>query len=279
MRRPAIRYHGGKFRIASWIVSQMPAHDVYIEPFGGGANVLLQKPRTRSEVYNDLDSNIVNVFRCLRDPLKAEELRKRCALTPFARDEFEFSYEPPIDDIDLAHKTLIRAFFGFGGDAVTRTCRTGFRSAMSTQRQMPAASWANWPDAIPDFVERLRGVVIENDDAMKLLERFDGEQFVRVAVRALRPALKRRPGRMHVRRVEIEQRPLTDDDHRELARRVRELRGMVMISGYRCPLYDELYGDWQSLSKRSRTESAKIRTEVLWFSPNCGANSNGHLFA
>jgi DNA adenine methylase len=113
---------------------------------------------------------------------------------------------------------------------------------------------------------------------MKLLERFDGERTLFYLdppyVHSTRSSLQGRSKRTHGYAHE-----LTDDDHRELARRVRELRGMVMISGYRCPLYDELYGDWQSLSKRSRTESAKIRTEVLWFSPNCGANSNGHLFA
>ena len=75
--------------MAPWIISHFPAHDTYVEPYGGAASVLLAKPRCRAEVYNDLDHRIVNVFRVVRNPATAQELRRRLMLTPFARAEFE----------------------------------------------------------------------------------------------------------------------------------------------------------------------------------------------
>src|SRR4051812_31635359 len=68
VRRPALRYHGGKFRLAAWIMAHFPDHRCYVEPFGGGAGVLLQKPRAFAEIYNDLDGDVVNYFEVLRDP-------------------------------------------------------------------------------------------------------------------------------------------------------------------------------------------------------------------
>src|SRR5690606_6837914 len=96
--RPIIRYHGGKWRIAPWIISHFPEHRVYVEPFGGGGSVLLRKPRSYAEVYNDLDGEIVNLFRVARDC--GDELIRSVELTPFARDEFMLAYEETEDPIE-----------------------------------------------------------------------------------------------------------------------------------------------------------------------------------
>src|ERR1041385_943962 len=90
--RPVVRYHGGKWNLAPWIISHFPPHRIYVEPFGGAASVLLQKPRSYAEIYNDLDQEVVNVFRILRDRKAARELERLLRLTPFARDEFCHSY-------------------------------------------------------------------------------------------------------------------------------------------------------------------------------------------
>lgn len=76
MTRPVLRYPGGKFKLAKWVISHFPGHDFYVEPFGGAASVLMSKPRAQGEIYNDLDGDVVNVFRVLRDPSQAQELER-----------------------------------------------------------------------------------------------------------------------------------------------------------------------------------------------------------
>ncbi|WP_199905478.1 DNA adenine methylase [Microvirgula aerodenitrificans] len=85
MDRPVLRYHGGKFRLAPWILEFFPPHQIYVEPFGGAAGVLIQKPRSHGEVYNDLDGDIVNLFRVLRSPEQRQLLLEQLVLTPYAR--------------------------------------------------------------------------------------------------------------------------------------------------------------------------------------------------
>ena len=111
---PALRYHGAKFRLARWVMQFFPDHRVYVEPFGGAAGVLLQKPRAYAEVYNDLDDDIANFFRVLRDPDQAEQLIQSLHLTPYARTEFDLSYEDCDQPVERARRTAVRAGMGFG---------------------------------------------------------------------------------------------------------------------------------------------------------------------
>src|SRR5260370_477219 len=114
IERPVLRYHGGKFRIAPWVIEHFPPHRTYVEPFGGAAGVLLQKPRAYSEVYNDLDGDVVNFFRVLRDPAQLDRLLQVCVATPYARVEFEDAWEPVDEPIERARRLTIRAQMGFG---------------------------------------------------------------------------------------------------------------------------------------------------------------------
>ncbi|HEU6454125.1 MAG TPA: DNA adenine methylase, partial [Roseateles sp.] len=173
--RPALRYHGGKFRLAPWIISFFPQHQVYVEPFGGAASVLLQKPPAKAEVYNDIADEIVNVFRVLRDPALAARLARLVELTPFARAEFDLSYQPSEDPVEQARRTIIRSFMGHGSGAVYTKHATGFRTGVRGSRNQSAAGdLLSWPEAVPMFVERLRGVSIESRDALYLMARTDG---------------------------------------------------------------------------------------------------------
>lgn len=108
--RPVLRFHGGKWRLAPWILSFFPPHKIYVEPYAGAASVLLRKPRSFAEVYNDLDQDVVNVFRILRDPPRAMRLAELCRLTPWARDEFLLAYEPTDDPVEQARRTIARGY-------------------------------------------------------------------------------------------------------------------------------------------------------------------------
>jgi len=273
--RPPMRYFGGKWVIAKWLISNFPDHRVYVEPYGGGASVLLRKPRVYSEVYNDIDGEIVNVFRVLQNPEKAAQLRKLLHLTPFARDEFKLSFSPftptnlkKFGDVEMARRTIILSLMGFGADAMLRLS-TGFRAVSNRSGTTPAHDWSNYPDCVPAFVERLRGVTIENRDALDIIRQHDGlETLFYLDPPYVHDTRSRKTNRKSGRvKAHGYRHEMTDDDHRELAARLMELRGAVAISGYHCPLYDELYGEWQCVEKTTHADGARDRLEALWLSP------------
>lgn len=260
MSRPVLRYHGGKWRLAPWIISHFPPHRVYVEPFGGAGSVLLRKPRAYAEVYGDRWGRVVDVFKVLRNPEDAAELRRRLSLTPFARYEFEAAneeaHEAETDVIERCRMTIIRSFMGHGSESTRADSSTGFRSNSNRRHTTPAHDWANWPAVVPAFVERLRGVVIENADAVEVMRRHDGLETLHYvdppyphSTRTLR----------HGYAFEM-----TDDDHKQLADTLRNLSGMVVLSGYGCPLYDDLYAGWRRVETEALADGARKRVEVLW---------------
>lgn len=259
--RPVLRYHGGKWVLAPWIIQHFPEHRVYTEAFGGAASVLLRKERAYAEVYNDLDGEVVNVFRVLRDPTTAAELERLLRLTPFARTEFEEAYEPSGDPVEQARRTLARSAMGFGS-AAAMGAQTGFRSNTTRPYTTPATDWARYPEHVESYVRRLRGVVIENRPAAEVLLRYDHPDALHYVdppyVHATRNQANPYDTKNHYRH------ELTDDDHRELATTLHGLEGMVVLSGYPCDLYDELYADWRCVTRTAFADGARKRTEALW---------------
>lgn len=266
--RPVMRYHGGKWKIAPWIIENLPDHRVYVEPFGGGCSVLLRKPRVFAEVYNDIDGEVVNVFRVLREPRTAKKLLRAITLTPFARKEFERSYAPIKDPVEQARRTLCRSFMGFGSNSVQRMShgRTGFRANALRQGTVPAMDWASWPEQIPAFIDRLRGVAIECRMAADIIAQQDSPQTLFYVdppyVHSTR-SQGNLSDKKHFYAVE-----LSDDDHRALGQQLRAVQGMVVVSGYPCDLYDlEIYAGWHRIARRALADGARERTEVLYLNP------------
>jgi len=266
-RRPIMRYHGGKFTNAKWIVSHFPKHRIYVEPFGGAASVLLHKQRVYSEVYNDINSEIVNVFRVLRDPDLSEHLIQAITLTPYARDEFDQSYEQHPGPVEQARRTIARSFMSFGAFGANGK-PTGFRTGFNRSGTTSAKDWRNYPDHLKAIIDRLRGVTIENLPAIEVMQKYDSpDTFFYLD-----------PPYPHGTRGTTAQyaHEMTDDDHRQMIQVARDLQGKVTISGYACDLYDkELLADWERIEQAALADSARKRTEVLWFSP--GANSQPRL--
>lgn len=257
VRRPIIRYHGGKWKLADWIASYLPAHRIYVEPFGGAASVLLRKPRSYAEIYNDLDAELVNLFRVARD--EGDRLRRALELTPFARDEFRLSYECHDDPVEQARRTVARAFMGFGTNSHNRP--TGFRAVSNASGTTAAHDWRNYPAAFTAIVQRLQGVVIENRDALEVMSAQDGPDTVFYVDPPYVPATRDRGWDYRFE--------MTPEDHEKLAVFLHSLKGGVVLSGYACELYDLLYADWRQVMARAYADGGTVRTEVLWLSPRC----------
>lgn len=268
--RPVLRYHGGKWKLAPWIISHFPAHRVYTEAFGGAASVLMRKPRSYGEVYNDLDGEIVSLFQVLRSQYSAV-LLKNLALTPFSRADFLESYEPSDDVLEQARRTVVRSFMGFGSGAASGN-KTGFRANSNHSGTTPAHDWANFPPALAAVAERLQGVVIEQRPAGELIAQHDSPETLHY-VDPPYPISTRKIGNPYCGKGYRHE--MTDDDHRALAKTLHALMGMVVLSGYPCALYDEeLYPDWTRIERAAHADGARPRTEVLWLNPACDQARN-----
>lgn len=276
--RPIIRYHGGKWQLAPWIISHLPNHRTYVEPFGGAASVLLRKTRSYAEIYNDLDGEIVNLFKVARD--HGTELMERLQLTPFARAEYLEAWYPAADPIEQARRTVMRAFMGFGSAAATmrragnNTMRgglasTGFRANSNRSGTTPARDWLNYPAALASIIERLQGVVVENRPATDVMVQHDADSTLHY-VDPPYVASTRDAGGDYAFEMD-------DAAHESLAETLHGLQGKVVLSGYRTDLYDRLYQGWQRVDRKAYADGARPRTECLWLSPRC--DYQGGLFA
>jgi DNA adenine methylase len=264
IKRPVLRYYGGKYKIAPWVISHFPPHGIYVEPFGGAAGVLLRKPHAKIEVYNDLDERVVGVFRVLRDEHKAERLRRLCELTPFSRAEFDEALEPTDDDVEAARRVLVRSWLGFNGTGLRRS-RTGFRAKDKSANGHAAGGWFSWPAEIPAFVERMKQVVLECRDALTVIADHDGPDTLFYVD----------PPYVHDTRGETGRNSyvheLTDTQHRKLLRLLSRVKGMVAVSGYSHPIYERMLRGWErhetttiASGNGSQTAETVRRTEVLW---------------
>lgn len=304
--RPALRWFGGKWKAAPWITGHFPPHCVYVEPFGGAASVLIRKPRSYAEVWNDLDGEVVNFFRVLRDDLLAARLVEQLARTPFAREEFLASYghdgkrrrqrrhqnngaqgapgggkvrrsagahesgDDDAPDVERARRLAVLSFMGFGSNAHARV-PTGFRANSNRSGTTPAHDWMNYPEALRQVIARLRGVVIESRDAQQVMASHDGDDTLHYVDP---PYVWDTRGRGNLYDVAYRGYAceLSDDDHRALLAFLKTLRGGVVLSGYAHPIYDGgVLDGWARFETKALADGARERTEVLWLNPKAAA--------
>ena len=264
--RPVLRWHGGKWRLAPWIIEHFPPHRLYVEPFGGAASVLLRKPRSYGEVYNDLDDGVVNLFRVLRSE-RACDLIAALRLTPFARAEFETSYAAVDDELELARRLVVRSFMGFGSDGHNAKVRTGFRANCNRSGTTPAHDWRNYPDALATVIERLRGVVIESRDAQGCMEQHDGPETLHYVDPPYMPETRSDKSRKSGERYHAYAHEMDATDHARLLAFLAGLAGAVVLSAYPSALYDKTLVGWQCVERAALADGAHPRVEVLWINP------------
>lgn len=252
--RSIIKYPGAKWRIADWIVNLMPEHKSYLEPYFGSGAVLFRKPPSRIETINDLDGDVVNLFRCVRE--QGEELAQAVALTPYSRLEYETAYErgDVTDPVERARLFLLRHWQGHGFRAY---CRSGWKNDVAGREYAYAVRyWNRLPAWVADTVVRLKEVQIEQMPAVDLIRRFRRPD---VLIYADPPYLR------STRKLKKQYRfEMTDSDHMELLEALKDHPGPVMLSGYDSALYNDTLAGWQKLQTAARAEKGLPRTETLW---------------
>jgi DNA adenine methylase len=228
----------------------------------------MRKKRSYAEIYNDRWDTVVNVFNILRNPSDAAELKKRLELTPYSRSEFlkcDFdmicSQEDPIEKARL---TIYRSFSGFGSAAVNSKYSTGFRGSSHRSGTTPAMDWANYPNHIQMFVDRLKGVIVENLDYREVIKRHDTDKTLVY----LDPPYIHATRNMQRGNASYEFE-FTNQDHVEMYDFIKSKKGMFIVSGYDNSLYNDLFVGWRKEYKDCFADGASPRTEVLWISPNC----------
>ena len=150
---------------------------------------------------------------------------------------------------------------GFGSDGITATWATGFRDCLREGRRVPAAEWTTYPDAIPVITERLRGVIVENRPALKIIKKHATPKCLTYCD----PPYPHQVRDGYFKRKHSYRYEMTDDDHRELAKVLHSVPGMVVVSSYASTLYDEeLYVDWERVERPTFADGARPRTEVLY---------------
>lgn len=257
--RPVLRYLGGKWRIARWILQYFAPHHIYVEPYAGGASLLFRKVPAPVEVLNDLDGDVINFFQVLR--FWTKELVRVIELTPFARAEVLREWEPVVGDpLEQARRFYVRSWQAFGPPTATPRS-SGWRFQRSS-RHSPVNSW-NDTERLWAVAERLKQVHIECGEALDVIRRFDTPETLFYVdppyVASTRTISTRFRGYRH---------EMTNEQHVQLAQLLHQLQGMIVLSGYDSPLYHSLYAGWKRVSKQARTLNAGLRTEYLWLSPN-----------
>jgi DNA adenine methylase len=280
--RPAMRYHGSKFRLADWILPLLPAHRCYVEPYGGAAGVLLRKPRAEVEVYNNLDGDMVNFFRVVRDAQACAELIRQIELTPYARAEFELAWQPAESPIERARRTCIRAQMGFGSAGATKQT-TGFRTyTRERYGQSVQVDWVKYPAHLAAVAQRMQGVLIEQRPALQVMADHDADDTLHFVDPPYMHATRSKP--RGATRTTAYRHEMTDADHAELLAAAQGLRGLVMLCGYASELYHDTLRGWLRLDKTSRAASGQngsaLRIESIWLNPQAAeAQQQGRLIA
>jgi len=257
----AFGWYGGKYSHLNWLLPLLPESKHFCDVFGGSAAVLINRHPSPVETYNDIDSEVVNFFKVLRK--EKNKLIEAIGFTPFSREEFQRACQEPeeeISDLERARRFYILA----------RQVRTGLAQKASsgrwahcllTSRAGMAGAVSRWLGGVEDLsmiAQRLLRVQIENDDALKVIQRYDSEETLFYCD----------PPYPHESRGDKNAyaHEMTDDQHRELAMVLKNVKGKVALSGYHCDLLNELYRDWiiTEAPKKKIHSTKSERVEVLW---------------
>jgi DNA adenine methylase len=262
-KRIVFGWYGGKFSHLDWLLPMLPNCHHYCEPFAGSGAVLINRSPAPVETYNDIDGEVVNFFRVLRD--NHEELVRAISLTPFSREEYYlaiYDSQDGISDVERARKFYIRARQTRTGLAQTASlgrwanCKDTSRAGMSGV----VSRWLGGVSTLDEIAQRLLRVQIENRPASDIIQLYDSEKTLFYCD----------PPYLHATRGDANAYgfEMNEEQHREFAKSVNNCHGMVAVSGYDHPLMDELFkpSRWYKIQGPDKTiHSTKgKRAEILW---------------
>jgi DNA adenine methylase len=260
-KKIAFGWYGGKYSHLDWLLPLLPETKHYCEPFGGSASVLVNRKPAPVETYNDIDGDLANFFRVLRD--NKEKLLEAIGLTPFSREEFEIAIQEPAEDItdlERARRFFVRARQVRTGLAQTASSGRWAHCLLTSRAGMAGAvsRWLGSVEGLSEIAQRFLRVQIEHAPATEIIRRYDSEETLFYCD----------PPYPHDSRSDNNAYAfeMNDDAHRELAEVLHNVRGKVALSSYESPLMSELYKDWQCVEAPSRKiHSVKQdRSELLW---------------
>ena len=251
-----LRWPGAKWRVADWIINTFPIHEVYCEPFFGSGAVFFSKHPSGTETINDIDGNLINLFRVVRD--NAEKLAAAVEMTPYSRDEYSICHEYNENDVERARQFLVRTWQAFGGKTYSKAASWAHDRTNTVFRPK---YWCKLPDRILDMVERLKMAQIENMDALELIGMYNRSNTL---LYVDPPYLKSTRTQLH-----YECEFAKPEQHKELLQLCREHKGFCIISSYENDFYNDMLDGWEKRSMRTQTNCAGTAIETLYLNPAC----------
>ena len=257
----AFGWYGGKYSHLDFLIPLFPTDaQHFCDVFGGSGAVLMNVGPYPVETYNDIDSELVNFFRTLRN--QQGKLMKAIGLTPFSREELAIAcqHERGLSKLERARRFYIRARQTRTGLAQTSSEGRWAHCVLTSRAGMSGAvsRWLGSVEGLSEVAQRFQRVQIENAPALEVIARYDTPSTLFYID----------PPYVHSSRGDTAAYAyeMTDDDHAELADVLHSVRGRVVVSGYRTDLYDELFGDWKRVdaSERNCNSVRKPRQESAW---------------
>ena len=261
-----VAWYGGKAYYAEWLISRFPEHRVFVEPFGGAANVLLRKPPSEVEIYNDVDDRVVNLFSVIRSPSQFKKLQAALELTPYSRTEFArlLKAKPTKDPVEKARRFFAICRQARGGIGMSRLTENAWATSKRTRREMaePVSKYLSAIDGLADVAARFRTVVIEARPAIEIIAKYDGADTFFYLDPPYMPETR------HGQKADTYAHEMSAEDHEALLDALLKTEGKAMLSGYAAPLYEKKLKKWRReelKTKAHMSNSGQERTEVIWF--------------
>jgi DNA adenine methylase len=263
----AFPYFGGKYSHLPWLLPLIPPAKHYVELFGGSGAVLLNREPALIETFNDLDGDVVNFFRVLRDPVLREELLLRLRLTPFSRQELREAIgmhrnNTVIDDpLERARLYYVRARQSRGPLTTGSVNSWGFiRDLVRRNLSAHISQWLSGVDMLSEVATRLLTCQIECRPALEVVALYDGPDVLMYADPPYIAESRHDP--------DIYTHEMDEREHFQLSEALHRCKARVALSGYRSPLYDAWYADWRRVDRettsRVKPGMRTVRTESLW---------------